>query len=196
MKPSTTGTKTYLATATNAANCSTSTSVTLNVAASPTVSITADYCAFPGQVVLTATHSTGSTILWNTGKTTDTIHADVAGIYKATATNSGGCSTTATINIANELVTNGDFEAGNVGFTSAYPYRTGAGSLNSPPGYAVDTAANYYGPTFLWGKDHTTTHGKFMMVNGAAGANYQIWQQTAQAFFQILLIIFLHGAWN
>ena len=53
-----------------------------------------------------------------------------------------------------------------------------AGSLNSPPGYAVDTAANYYAPTFLWGKDDTTTHGKFMMVNGAAGANYQIWQQT------------------
>ncbi len=177
-KPSSPGTKTYLATATNAANCSTSASISLMVNPSPTVSITADYCAFAGQVVLTSTYTPGSTILWSTGKTTDTIHVDVAGNYKVTASNSGGCATTATINVANELVINGNFESGNVGFTSSYPYRTGAGSLNNPPGYAVDTAANYYGPSFLWGKDHTTGHGKFMMVNGAAGPNYQIWQET------------------
>ena len=177
-KPSSPGTKTYLATATNAANCSTSASISLMVNPSPTVSITADYCAFAGQVVLTATYTPGSAILWSTGKTTDTIHVDVAGNYKVTASNSGGCATTATINVANELVINGNFESGNVGFTSSYPYRSGAGSLNNPPGYAVDTAANYYGPSFLWGKDHTTGHGKFMMVNGAAGPNYQIWQET------------------
>ncbi len=179
-KPSSPGTKVYSATVSNAAGCSTSQNVTLNVGSIPVVTVVADYCAVAGKVKLTATSTPAATsYLWNTGETTQTILVDVSGIYSVTVYAAGStCPGKGTINVANELVTNGNFELGNVGFTSSYPYRTGAGSLNNPPGYAVDTAANYYGPSFLWGKDHTTTHGKFMMVNGTAGANYQIWQET------------------
>ena len=179
-KPSSAGAKVYTATATNAANCSTSQNVTLNVGTSPVVTVTADYCAVAGKVQLTANSTPAATsYLWSTGDATQTTLVDVSGIYTVTVYAAGStCPGKGTINVASELITNGNFEAGNVAFTSAYPYRTAAGSLNNPPGYAVDTAANYYGPTFLWGKDHTTTHGKFMMVNGATGANYQIWQQT------------------
>ena len=178
-KPSSSGNKVYTATAINAQNCSTSQNVTLSMGTSPAVTITADYCAVAGKVQLTANSTPAATsYLWSTGETTQSILVDVSGIYSVNAYITGStCPGKASINVANELIFNGNFEAGNVGFTSSYPYRTAPGSLNSPPGYAVDTAANYYGPTFLWGKDHTTTHGKFMMINGT-GANYQIWQQT------------------
>ena len=185
----TAGSTTYTATATNAANCSTSQTSTVTVVAAPTVSIVADYCAVPGKILLTATHSAGSTLQWNTGKTTDTIQVDESGFYQATATSASGCSAQATISVANELVTNGNFEAGDVGFTTQYSSRTGSfynGSNTSglyPEGYyAVDTIANSpangigYHPNF-WGHDHTTGQGKYMIINGSPSAA-KVWQET------------------
>ncbi len=191
VKPATSGTKSYTATATNAANCTNSTNVSLTVNAIPTVSITADYCSVSGYVVLTATHTTGSTVTWNNGKSQDSIHVDVAGNYKATATNASGCTATATISVANELVTNGNFESGDVGFTSSYGDRTGSyynGSATSglyPEGYYAVDVTGYsgypgspvgYHPVFF-GMDHTSGSGKYMIVNGAPSSS-KVWQET------------------
>ncbi|MGN6531536.1 MAG: beta strand repeat-containing protein [Ginsengibacter sp.] len=177
--PSTSGNVTYTATATNASSCSTSESVVVSANPAPVVTLRADYCAVPGKVVLAATSVPAATsYIWTTGSTFDTTQVDVAGVFSVTAFLGTGCPGKGSISVSQELVVNGNFNAGNVGFTSSYPNKTGiAGGLNYPPGYAVDTAANYYAPTFLWGKDHTSGHGNFMMVNGT-GANYQIWQET------------------
>ena len=56
-KPSASGTKTYIATSTNAAGCTTTANAILTVKATPVVSIIADYCATPGNVTLTANAS-------------------------------------------------------------------------------------------------------------------------------------------
>ena len=176
--PTAPGSIIYTATLTNAAGCTSTKDVTLAVGATPVVSITAQYCVIPGRVLLTATSVPAATsYLWNNGATTDTTSVDISGDYDVTVFSGTGCPGTASIGIANELVKNGDFESGNVDFTTSFPYKTTAGSLGYPPGYAVDTAAHYYA-NFLWGKDHTTGHGKFMMVNGASGPSYQIWQET------------------
>jgi hypothetical protein len=73
-----------------------------------------------------------------------------------------------------ELITNGDFSQGNVGFVSAYTY--GAcfveGNYN-----VVANASTCHGN---WsGQDHTTPGtGLFMTANGALSPNVTVWQQT------------------
>ena len=190
-KPSTSGTRVYTATATNAANCTSSANVTLTVNPVPVVTIFADYCVVAGKVRLTATSTpAGATYIWSTGQTGSSVDVDIADDYTVVASFGTGCSATATISVAKELVVNGDFESGDgVGFTTAYTSHTGSfytGTVTSglwPEGdYAVDTSAfspsngiGYH--TNFHGKDHTTGHGKFMMVNGSTALR-TIWEET------------------
>ncbi len=154
-KPSTTGVKTYMATET-IGGCSTSETATLTVNPSPVVTITADYCAVSGKVVLTANSIPAATsYVWTGGTTTtqkDTV--DESGNYTVTAYTSLTCPGSATISVANELVVNGNFESGNGGFTTAYTDHTGNyynPSASNPAltglwpegDYAVDSVADY-----------------------------------------------------
>lgn len=75
---------------------------------------------------------------------------------------------------AAELVVNGSFEAGNVGFTSDYTYVSGpAASARGTPTYAIATApasaANAYPDWGTYG-DHTSGTGK-MLIADASAAN-------------------------
>jgi len=78
------------------------------------------------------------------------------------------------------LITNGDFEAGNTGFNSQYNLWTLPGLM--PPGYyAVDfTPGPYNPPYWIWPcTDHTTGGGKMMIVNGYnSPCNKDVWCQT------------------
>lgn len=84
------------------------------------------------------------------------------------------------------LVTNGDFTAGNTGFTSGYGYVSPQANAASSGGntglypeglYAVDVNAHIYHPNFF-GTDHTSGSGNFMIVNGATTAGVPVWSQT------------------
>lgn len=81
------------------------------------------------------------------------------------------------------LVVNGDFEQGDVGFTSDYAYATvpGPWGLLSNEGiYVIGSNANDY-HTFFQGFDHTNPpNGLFMIVNGAATPNTNVWCQTIE----------------
>jgi hypothetical protein len=91
-----------------------------------------------------------------------------------------------------DLIVNGNFEAGNTGFTSAYIYTTSAGGLVSGgfPGetqsgegkYAVDTNPNFYHPAFYapGGGDRTSGFGNMLMVN-ADNLGRTIWTETINA---------------
>jgi hypothetical protein len=83
---------------------------------------------------------------------------------------------------ASSLITNGSFEAGNTGFTSAYTYVSpGPGALNPGAVYTVDTnPANSHGLFFNMG-DHTTGSGMMMIVNGSSVTGIPVWQGTATA---------------
>ena len=77
-----------------------------------------------------------------------------------------------------ELVVNGDFSLGNVGFTSSYTYCNAFQSCLYPAStYAVGTDPSYF-QQFMTGSDHTTGTGNFMIINGADVANVSIWCQT------------------
>jgi hypothetical protein len=124
--------------------------------------MSADYCTNPGKVILTAQPSSGVTYLWNTGAKTQSITVDVVGNYSVKVT-TGGCSASASMQVGNELVINGDFTAGNTGFFSGYAYKADSAGANYNQELVNDTGTNGYGvgisgqnyhPSF-YGMDHT-----------------------------------------
>jgi len=76
-----------------------------------------------------------------------------------------------------ELLLNGDFESGNVNFSSSYYFCNTSGCLGPAGGYGVGTDANFYNSGFA-GSDHTTGSGNFMVINGSSTANTSVWCQT------------------
>lgn len=77
-----------------------------------------------------------------------------------------------------ELVSNGDFGAGNTGFSSSYAYTPPPNTQEGQ--YWVATGAqvsSWNGGMFSSG-DHTSGTGNFMLVNGAATPNTDVWCQT------------------
>ena len=176
-------TATVSVTASTLAGCSgAQKTFTVTVNPTPTVTITANYCAVPGKIQLTATG--GSSYLWNTGQTINPILVDVAGVYSVTATVLG-CSGTDYLDVSQELVVNSNFTSGNTGFTTGYAYYPDIVGYNMElwddtgnNGYAVGTNGQNYHPNF-WGIDHTnntTGFRNFMLVNGHGSIT--IWQQT------------------
>jgi hypothetical protein len=161
-----------------------STVVEVTVKPLPTATITANYCAVAGKIQLTA--SGGDTYLWNTGQTSNPILVDLAGNYSVIASLGGCTSTPFFLNVGQELVTNGDFTAGNTGFTSGYTYKEDIADNNMElyddtgnNGYALGTNGQNYHTNF-WGIDHTNNPNgskNFMLVNGH-GSTITIWQQT------------------
>lgn len=134
----------------------------LTINAKPAVpTISTDYCVGGGFVQLTS--SSASSYLWSTGETTQTILVNLAGTYTVTVSNAAGCTNIGSVAVATELVTNGGFEAGNTGFTSAYTYLpntnlfTGPGTSLWPEGlYTVAADAHNYHSNF-WGLSRLNT---------------------------------------
>jgi hypothetical protein len=196
----------YTAIVTNSDGCQATKIVRVNVYPDPQLKITADYCYGPNQVRLLAS-ATGpiGNFVWSTGETGSSILVDTAQIVEVVGTTPNGCTYVATLSVAQELVTNGDFTNFNPSapsFTTEYRqhqafYLTGdATSGLWPEGdYAVNTSAFSpsngvgYHPNFH-GQDHTNNSvgpRNFLMVNGSTttipdppGPDRQriIWQQT------------------
>ena len=158
--------------------------ITVNPIPAPTV--TANYCAVLNKIQLTATG--GGTYLWSTGDVTNPILVNVAGNYSVTVT-TGGCSAIGYLGVSNELVVNGSFTNGNVGFTSDYAYKPDLpglvpavqGELYDDSGnnaYSITTNGQNVHINF-WGTDHTnnaTGAKNFMAVNGHG--TLVIWKET------------------
>lgn len=75
------------------------------------------------------------------------------------------------------LVVNGDFESGNVGFSSNYDYTTT--DLVPEGRYAVVADPNPLHSAFV-GSDHTSGQGNFMAVNGSTTPGDNVWCQSVQ----------------
>lgn len=76
---------------------------------------------------------------------------------------------------AQNLIVNGDFEAGNTGFTTAYTYNT---NLVPEGNYYIATNPSLHHPHAASYGDHTTGSGLMMMVNGITQPNLAVWSQT------------------
>ncbi|MCZ2397394.1 MAG: hypothetical protein LC100_12730 [Chitinophagales bacterium] len=182
-KPTATGTVNYSAiSGTN--GCVATKTITVN--ASPDLHLSADYCTPGGGTVRITANASPSPSpvvdkwIWNTSGSTDagySSYVDVtsAGKYYVSAKLSGGsCVSKAEISVSDNLVPNGNFEAGFTGFgTDYYP---GANP------FGVSSNANWVYSGF-YGKDHTLGNGmgKFLILQaGAIGGvtNKVIWKRT------------------
>ncbi|MBL8556496.1 MAG: PEP-CTERM sorting domain-containing protein [Phenylobacterium sp.] len=79
---------------------------------------------------------------------------------------------------AANLVTNGDFEAGNTGFSSAYTF-----SSNGLPAktYTVTDDPYDFNANFIHAEDHTTGDGLMFVGNGGPNAGDIVWRSQAIA---------------
>jgi hypothetical protein len=75
-----------------------------------------------------------------------------------------------------DLIVNGDFEAGNVGFTSGYRYSPG--NILDTGTYDVVTDPLLSQPFATSYGDHTTGSGRMLAVNGAEVPDLVVWSQT------------------
>ena len=73
------------------------------------------------------------------------------------------------------IALNGDFEAGNVNFTSGYTYTS---NLVPEGKYYVGPNAHNYHSGFPNWPDHTTGNGNYMIVNGTISNGVTVWSQT------------------
>src|SRR5690606_19684894 len=129
VKPSSSGLKTYTATAANPTGCNAIASANITVNNSPVITVAADYCTFPGKIRITAKSDIPVTSwTWSGGMGSGTvvgntsyIEPNTAGTFYVSAKSSGNsCAGLGQMSIAQELVFNGDFEQGNVGITTDY----------------------------------------------------------------------------
>lgn len=92
------------------------------------------------------------------------------------------CAIPALANGPENLILNGDFEAGNTGFISQYTYvsTTGPSALQPPYVYAIGTSPSSYHSAWTNFGDHTNGSGNMMIVNGSSnGLPAEIvWEQT------------------
>lgn len=104
------------------------------------------------------------------GQTTQTITNLAPGTYTVTVTDNS-CQPSGM-----EMVSNGNFSAGNSGFSSTYNICNTANCLFPEGNYAVGTNPNFYHPNFN-GSGHGGS-GNFMIVNGHGTPGTDVWCQT------------------
>ena len=161
----------YEQTLQNVFGCDSIVTLHLTIVPTPELIHTPDTIINPGDnVTLTAT---GADFLYWTD-TDDNILSSGSSL-----TVSPGMSTTYYItgqnvdaSLVNNLVVNGDFEQGNVGFTSSYQYTTNLWPAGT---YYVGENANNYHSGFV-GLGHGGT-GNFMIINGAMEAGTNVWTE-------------------
>ena len=74
-------------------------------------------------------------------------------------------------------VVNGDFSAGNTGFTSSYSF-VASGTSTTPGTYGVRTNSQSFNPGYNLFFDHTSGSGNMMLVDGSSDTSAVVWQET------------------
>lgn len=98
-------------------------------------------------------------------------------LTNASAIMSGTYSVTGNVVVGGNLIYNGDFESGNVGFGSGYEYD--ASDLWIEAKYAVVANPNSVHSNFSTCSDHTPSPGtKQMVINGSPTAGVIVWSQS------------------
>ncbi|WP_158091644.1 PKD-like domain-containing protein [Christiangramia flava] len=165
--------------------CPGSKSIEVVVKDPPQPVIKADYCAYPNEPNKIRLYVEGSydryewTSSGETISTQSSIDVTSAQGYTLRVWENG-CEGSSSIDISENLIENGDFEAGNTGFSTQYNYQTDrAGRQDElvPEGtYAIAPHSNPYHYSFNDSGDHTTGDGNFMIVNGDPNLGNVVWE--------------------
>jgi len=104
------------------------------------------------------------------------VSCDTCTTTRAQVTSPASSVTLTKLSSGSQSAVNGNFSAGNSGFTTQYTHNPT--SIWNEGTYAVGPNPNAVHPNFgTWG-DHTTGTGNYMIVNGSILPNQTIWQQT------------------
>ncbi|WMX16423.1 gliding motility-associated C-terminal domain-containing protein [Aureispira sp. CCB-E] len=166
---------TYCVTVTDANGC-TDTACTVILQTTQTFSAGGDTTICEGDTTqLTATLADGYT--WTPAGSLNNANAQNPLAFPTTTTT---YYVTADILSGVNIIYNGDFEDGDVGFSSAYTVGTGGpfGQLSNAGTYAINTNSSNTHNNFSSCTDHTSSSGNFMIVNGSTVANQSVWCQT------------------
>lgn len=150
----------------------------LNAQCSINASADTTVCIFGSSVQLNAT-SSSTPIGYSWSPSTRLSNTTIS---NPVATVNGTIKYYVTASFANgtELVTNGNFESGNTGFSSDYAFNPTpvpySNNLDEEE-YYVGTNPSAIHQCFAACTDHTSGVGKMMIINGAPTANVKIWKQ-------------------
>lgn len=124
-----------------------------------------------GQQITLGTPNIYDSYLWNTGSRSSSITVLTSGTYSLTVQKLQG-----------NVVQNGDFSGGNVGFQSDYIVGPGGtwGLLSDPGTFAVTSNSSLVHNNFSYCFDHTSgnSSGSMLVVNGSDVQNEVVWKQT------------------
>lgn len=165
--------------------CPGSKSIEVIVKDPPQPVIKADYCAYPNEPNKIRLYVEGSydqyewTSSGETISTQSSIDVTSAQGYTVRVWENG-CEGSSSIDISENLIENGDFEAGNTGFSTQYSYQNDSAGRQDelvPEGtYTVAPHSNPYHYSFNDSGDHTTGSGNFMIVNGDPNLGNVVWE--------------------
>jgi fibronectin-binding autotransporter adhesin len=174
--PSITTSTTYYVDAT-LNSCTSTPRVAVLASVIPAASITAGgggiYCT-GSTVALTSTGTNIGNQYW-VGPNNYYSQSQNPSLGSATATLAGTYTVTGSSLSGINLVTNGDFESGNTGFTSGY---TNSTDLQPEGTYAVVANPTTVHPSFSSCADHTPSGTLQMVINGAGSAGVVVWSET------------------
>ncbi len=154
---------------TNAAGCSATDTVQVQIFSTPTVSLGADQLLCNGAILLLDAGNPGATYQWSPNSTSQTLVAAAAGAYSVAVTDSNGCTGMDTVLITNGLspIAGYTFTVGGAGLSYAFT-NTSTGAISYAWSFGdggTSTAAN---PT------HTYAAGSFtatLIVTNACGSD-------------------------
>lgn len=124
----------------------------------------------------------GTSVQLKTNPSLNFCWANTPGLNNSNISNPVATPTTTTTyyftsqSIALNLVTNGDFSAGNTGFQSDYTQQTPPNTVEGV--YWIGTNSKAWNANFNSCGDHTTGINNMMMVNGSAVIGAKVWSQT------------------
>ncbi|MFH2143669.1 MAG: PKD domain-containing protein [Bacteroidota bacterium] len=161
---------TYIVTVTDNNGCSGTNQIVVTVTANLTPNITGVLSICSGAATTLDAGSGYANYLWSNGAVTQTINVTTAGTYSVTVT-SASC-----VGSGVELVTNGDFELGNTGFTTDYLLCAVPGSCGMGD-YIVANNGSVHHSAWTC-TDHTSGTGNLMIFDGSTTAGTNAWCQT------------------
>ncbi|MBS1683517.1 MAG: gliding motility-associated C-terminal domain-containing protein [Bacteroidetes bacterium] len=151
----------------------------------PTLTITPDTSICPGTFVLHSAISSG-TIISRSWQPRYGLSDSTVANPTATVTHDTAYTCTVKVSSTTNLISNGDFSAGNTGFSSGYTYLSAPpaqpcgsyGILGCEADYTINTNPRNTHTQFANYGDHTSGSGQMMIVNGATSPNISVWCQT------------------
>ena len=144
---------------------------TITIGNIPSVNLGPDTTLCTGQTITLNAAASGpyDSYKWNNNSTASTRFITSPGTYSVKVGKLG-----------NNQIVNGDFEAGNTGFTTGYTVGTGGtwGLVSNPGTYAIVTSPFAAHSNFTACADHTPAPGtQMMVVNGSGTPGINVWCQ-------------------